>query len=102
MRASALSLDCYREVWRAHSNLGPEEDLSPLGPHWAYQRRIRVLGPDGNYWFGNPGDPNFVSKDDWANDVCKTQFPKSPILQCADEVIFGIEAVKYGGFGVDP
>ena len=102
MRLSALSLDCYREVWRAHDNLPQDADLSPLGPHWAYQRRIRVLGPDGNYWFGNPGDPNFISKEDWADGVCKALLPKVPLQPCVDEIVFGIGAVKYGGFGVGP
>ncbi len=102
MRASALSLDCYREVWRAHDNLLQDADLSALGPHWAYQRRIRVLGPDGNYWFGNPGDPSFVSKEDWADGVCKALLPKLSLQSCVDELVFGVDAVKYGGFGVGP
>lgn len=102
MRASALSLDCYREVWRAHQDVSQDADLSVLGPHWAYQRRIRVMGPDGNWWFGNPGDPSYVSKQDWADQICSAELPKAPHDPCVDELIFGVEAVKYGGFGAGP
>jgi hypothetical protein len=102
MRAAALSLDCYRQVWRSHAGLPPDADPSVLGPHWAYQRRIRVLGPDGNYFFGNPGDTNFVSKQDWYDALCSANFSTLPHDQCVDELLFGIDAVKYGGFGADP
>ena len=100
MRANALSLECYRQVHRAHEGLPPTADLSVLGPHWAYQARIRVLGPDGQWWFGKPGDPNYVTPYQWSQQEC-AQLPKLPPTACIAELRFGIESVRYGGFGAE-